>query len=476
MSDYNPNFDNDSNEEKNNSYDPENFQKPQQYSDFEKDEDRGVWSNSSTNNPSSEDLSNQHKAGQSRRQSPYQYNPNTGWQQQNNNDWNYQNYDPRKNKKKTSKGLTVFTFCIVGLLVLSIVGTTIFAITTGYSSSDIFESSQDTPFVGGEDEVRLELGSKPEIKETIPVDGKLSVPQIAEKVGPSVVGVSTYINGRFFEPMTSGSGIIISESGYVVTNEHVVADGTDYKVQLFDGTPYDAELIGMDKTTDLAVLKINAPNLVPAAFGDSDQIKIGELAVAIGNPSGIELAGSVTQGIISAVNREIKTPDSSFNYIQTDAAINPGNSGGALVNEYGQVVGINSAKILGFEGIGFAIPITSAKPIIDDLISNRRVTGRAMLGITSEYTVDEADSRKYDIPMGVVIKDVYVSSDLYGKDVQKGDILTHVDGERIYDLPGVTKIISEHKVGDVITITLYRQTAPGKGSSHDVDVTLVENM
>ena len=196
--------------------------------------------------------------------------------------------------------------------------------------------------------------------------------------------------------------------------------------------------------------------------------------VAIGNPAGLELAGSVTQGIVSAVNREVRTTN-SMTYIQTDAAINPGNSGGALANEYGQVIGINSNKIVaaGYEGIGFAIPISEAKPVIDDLITNGRVTGRTMLGITAR-TVDEVDARNYGVMMGLSIETIDPESDLINSDVQKGDILTHIDGERIYTLNDVRKVLDVKKPGDTVTLSLYRRIG-NQEHNFDAETRLMES-
>ena len=204
--------------------------------------------------------------------------------------------------------------------------------------------------------------------------------QIAQEVGPAVVGVAISQNGTQNGPLTDdqvsgyGTGIILSEDGYIVTNNHVISGASAVKVSLMDGTEYSAAIVGADATTDLAVIKVDATGLTAAAFGSSDTLLVGETVVAIGNPLGSDLAGSVTSGIVSAVNREISTNGYSQRYIQTDAAINPGNSGGALVNINGEVIGINTLKSylagyddygvpIGTEGIGFAIPINTAKPI-----------------------------------------------------------------------------------------------------------------
>ena len=234
----------------------------------------------------------------------------------------------------------------------------------------------------------------------------LTVPEIAAKVGPAVVGVinkTTVTTQQYWDPWSgryyynqdpsqdesdtveqgSGSGIIISEDGYIVTNQHVIDGATEVDVILNTGTTYTAEIIGQDEKTDLAVLKITPDNetLTPAVLGDSTTVQVGELAVAIGNPMGMEFSGSVTAGIISAVNRTMTIDNRTYNLIQTDAAINSGNSGGALINQYGEVIGINSVKLSssGVEGMGFAIAISEAKPIINDLMQSGHVTGRPLV-------------------------------------------------------------------------------------------------
>ncbi len=224
----------------------------------------------------------------------------------------------------------------------------------------------------------------------------MSDQDIAAKLTPSVVCIQNYQvtqNYGFYAdrhvgqqrfPASEGSGIIMSEDGYIITNAHVVEGATSLKVMTSDGETYEAQLVGSDTVTDLAVVKIDATGLTAAEFGSSEDLRVADKVMAIGNPGGHEL--SVTIGYVSALNRAIanNTTGYTMEYIQTDAAINPGNSGGALINEYGQVVGINSAKIsaTGYEGLGFAIPIDTAQPIISDLIQYGYVKDRAVLGIS----------------------------------------------------------------------------------------------
>jgi serine protease Do len=433
-------------------------------------------------------------SSRSDRQQPYRYNPQSGWQQgtnpvRNSNpyEWNFHDYDRfdrgrGRGAARKNRGLVVFTVSLVGILIISLVGLTGYSLLAGRQEASPAESggaqTQPIPEIdttSPRETSPLELASKPQTQEPQTTDGKLTIPEIAKLVSPSVVGVSSY-NDTYYEPVSIGSGIVMSADGYIITNAHVVAGAAKYKVQLFDNSPYDAQLVGFDSTTDLAILKITASDLKAAVFGDSSQAVVGETVVAIGNPSGIELAGSVTRGIISAVNRTVSSNSAQFSYIQTDAAINPGNSGGALVNEYGQVIGITSAKIVaaGYEGIGFAIPITDAKPILDMLIESGRVTGRVMLGI-GYNPVTEADSLKYGIPMGLEIREIYEISDLRNKDVQLGDILIEVNGERILTLPDVENIINEFQVGDEVTLRFYRRISTVQSTEFEVTVKLIEN-
>ena len=292
-----------------------------------------------------------------------------------------------------------------------------------------------------------------------PVDGVLTVPEIYNKVKDSVVGIVVTVTDGFQAGVGSGTGIIISEDGYITTNAHVVSDATTVKVVLGDGTEYDAEVIGYDEKTDLAVVKINATGLKPAEFGNSDALVVGESVVAIGNPYGVELAGSVTSGIISALDRHIVIENSYMTLIQTDASINPGNSGGPLVNSYGQVIGITSSKVIyeGFEGIGFAIPISSATDVISELIQYGYIKNRPFIGIQGS-DMNEQYARIYDIPQGVYVVYVDPESDAYAKGLKRGDIITAVDGVTIASMSELDEQKSKHQPGDSITLTVYRNT------------------
>lgn len=288
---------------------------------------------------------------------------------------------------------------------------------------------------------------------------KLSVPEIVKKAKPSVVGISS----KFGETTGTGTGIIISKDGYIATNAHVVvssyAPAEEVTVVLSDKTEYAAVIVGADVRTDLAVLKINTngASLPAAEFGSSDTLTEGELAVAIGNPLGFELYGSTTCGIISALNRTITIDEYEMQLIQTDAAINPGNSGGPLLNCFGQVVGINSSKIISdyAEGLGFAIPISSARPIIDDLIENGYVTGRARIGISGE-DVGESNARHYDLPQGVYVRYIEKNSAAEASGIEVGDIIIAADGTTVTTMRELNKIKESFSSGEKMSMMVHR--------------------
>lgn len=307
-----------------------------------------------------------------------------------------------------------------------------------------------------------------------------AVVAIAEKVGPSVVGISVtykaqaFIFGGVQDVPSSGSGIIIRSDGYIMTNNHVISEAMQGTTQLKNGAkievilpneidkPYTATVVGRDAKTDLAVLKIEASNLPAIEMGDSDKIKVGELAVAIGNPGGLEYMGSVTVGVISGLNRSIPLDQNNeLKLIQTDAAINPGNSGGALVNAEGKLIGINTAKISGdgFEGLGFAIPVNKAKEITDDLIVYKYVKGRPSIGISINQSFNEQIAKRYNVPAGVLVEDVTPLSGAFNAGLKRGDIITKVDGVAIKTYSELEQLKNKHKVGETIKLEIYRDEA-----------------
>jgi len=290
------------------------------------------------------------------------------------------------------------------------------------------------------------------------------VVSIAQAVTPAVVGITNAQGGGFLsrtgEEMT-GSGVIFdSTNGYIVTNNHVVQGASRILVTLADGRELSAELVGRDPYTDLAVLRIQAPNLVAANFGDSDQVNVGETAVAIGNPLGMKFARSVTVGVISGLNRQLTTDEgNAYQLIQTDAAINPGNSGGALVNDRGEIIGINSVKIAiaGFEGMGFAIPINQVQAVINTLVEEKQVV-RPALGVrlVGEVTTESAAYYQLPVDYGVVIE-VHRSSPADKAGLLDMDIIVAVDDQVIRTAAELQAGISQHQVGDIVQVKLFRQ-------------------
>ncbi|MEQ2520054.1 trypsin-like peptidase domain-containing protein [Ruthenibacterium sp. CLA-JM-H11] len=298
----------------------------------------------------------------------------------------------------------------------------------------------------------------------MPTDAaSMSVEEIAEKVGPSVVEVTTetvsYSN-FFGQYVTSGagSGVIISEDGYIITNNHVIEGASSIKVRLSDKTEYDATLVGTDSKTDIAVLKIEATGLTPAVIGDSDTLKVGEFALAVGNPLGT-LGGTVTDGIISALNRDITVNNQTMSLLQTNAAVNPGNSGGGLFNERGELIGIVNAKSDGsdVEGLGFAIPINTAMEVAESLMTTGYVTGRPAMGVSVLAVTDMQTAMQYGVSqMGVYIVQVNEGGAADKAGLEAGDLLVSIDGNAISTTSDVTSILDEHAVGDTIEVQVVR--------------------
>jgi len=289
----------------------------------------------------------------------------------------------------------------------------------------------------------------------------LTVPEIVKKVSSSVVAISTDsssvnvdVSGQSSQQEGVGTGIIFNENGYILTNYHVISGATNIKVMLSNGKEVSAKVVNYDAAADVAVIKLAANTKVPgiAEFGDSDMLQVGESVVAIGNPLGKEFIGSVTTGVVSAVNRQVSIENKDLKFIQTDAAINPGNSGGPLVNSKGQVIGINTAKIgeAGVEGLGFAIPINTVNPKMENLIKPILNIGISCRDITQEI------SKEYNIPVGVYISQIKEYSAAEKSGLLAADIITKFDGQKIKTVAEINKIKATHKAGDVVKIELVR--------------------
>lgn len=371
----------------------------------------------------------------------------------------------KKRKKNNGFKAVVATGLICSLIGGGIGGVVGANIAADNLKSSLVSSTEDEEEGRG----RLELvGNNQEISPVV---------AIAEKVTPSVVGVKTFGTAYTYwgqripnQELGSGSGIIYSKDGYIITNYHVIEDATSVMITLSDGTEYDARIIGSDSSSDLAVLKVEAEKLPAADFGDSSALQIGELVVAIGNPLGYE--NTVTDGIVSGLNRQLTDYIDSATLIQTNATINSGNSGGALVNSRGEVVGINSAKLVASnaEGMGFALSINEVKPIVEEIISKGHVS-RPYLGVSinSQYQVDADTAERYEIPMGIQIAEVAINGPADRAGLQAGDIIYKVNDTLIQSFDDLSEIIDDSKVGDKLRILAERN-----GQKIVADVTLGE--
>ena len=374
--------------------------------------------------------------------------------------------------KKHSRGLALGLCGVAAACLLfaggAVVGNMAFGGNANSDSGTSASTSDSAP--------TLQINSKPESDSSNSSDNYdtadgMAGEDIYKKVNPSVVSViSTTAEGT-----GSGSGVIMSKDGYIITNNHVVDGAQSVSVQLSDGTSLDAEIIGTDEQTDLAVIKVTpTSDLTAAEFGDSDELEPGEYAYAIGSPGGVQFANTITGGRISAINRDLTVNDRVMTLIQTDASINNGNSGGALINKYGQVVGITSAKLSGnafgsatVEGMGFAIPINTAKDIVDELIQNGYVSGRPSIGITGQ-NVESADGKV----SGVQVYSIDSRAKAASEGLQVGDVITAVDGTPTPDMDTVNELKQDKKAGDKLTLSVYRIST---GKTLNITITLTDS-
>lgn len=300
------------------------------------------------------------------------------------------------------------------------------------------------------------------VDSTLPASRNTAVVETAKRVGPAVVGITSEVydrdifNRNVEVGQNVGSGVIFDKKGYIVTNNHVVGNNRQVNVALSDGQVVTGKVIGTDSVTDLAVVKIPGSDKLPVAeFGNSDSLQPGETAVAIGNPLGLEFRGTVTVGVISALNRTLDDVEQQIKLIQTDAAINPGNSGGALCTADGKVIGINSAKIAkaGVEGMGFAIPINQVKAIVSQLISNGHVT-RPYLGLYGiDKTLAARNGISWDHNGGIYVYKIADGSPLDGSDIVRGDYIMQINGKATNSLSELRNVMMNYKPGDKVTIT-----------------------
>ncbi|MDP2892472.1 MAG: trypsin-like peptidase domain-containing protein [Bacillota bacterium] len=309
---------------------------------------------------------------------------------------------------------------------------------------------------------------------TVPsISANNPVVDIAKYVTPSVVGISNKVytntrSGRTLTEQASGSGFVISTEGHIVTNFHVIEGSDSVTVILNGGQEIPATVIGSDPANDIAVLKVEGQNLTPVKRGDSSKLQVGEMAVAIGNPLGHELAGTVTAGVISALERKISLGGKTLSLIQTDAAINPGNSGGPLVNINGEVIGINTAKpgFAGYtetgqpivsEGIGFAIPMNTAMPVVEEILQKKGDISRPGLGIYGGPVTDEMAS-DYGMPKGIYVEWLIDGMPIQYSGMQSGDVITAVNGTPVESMEALTQMLDNLKVGDTVSCTVWRSS------------------
>ncbi len=379
---------------------------------------------------------------------------------------------PNPPHKKNRTLMKVIALCLVCALVGGLVGAA-----SPYLANAITGGGQSTLYTGNRTPTELRSVS-------VDTQTQLSFSEIYSNYVNSTVGitvdiVTTNVFGQTVKGAAAGSGFVITEDGYIVTNYHVISDANSITVTFADGKSYPATLVGGEEGNDIAVIKIDAKGLTPVVIGNSDNMRVGESVAAIGNPLG-ELTFSMTAGVISALNRSITMSDgTTMNMIQTDSAINSGNSGGPLFNQYGEVIGIVSAKYssssgsysgsASVEGLGFAIPINDVADMIHDLIDKGYVTGKPYLGLVMNRNGVDSSAQAYGIPAGVQVLGVTegLSADKAG--IKANDIITAVDGAAVSSSADISNSISKHKPGDTVEITVYRS-----GETLKLSATLVE--
>jgi serine protease Do len=389
-------------------------------------------------------------------------------------------------KKSGKKGIKVLLAVIALILVFALgVGTAGIFKDKGLikgSDSDDIKTTHDT--------AELEIADTPSAQKSKKTSGSALTPaEIAEKVRESNVGIVVYTNSSSSKKAGEGSGVVMGKDStgeytYIITCAHVIdTAGIKVSVQTDSGETFDAEIVGFDVRTDLGVVKVKATNLKAAEFGNSDEISIGDPVYAVGNPGGVEFFGSFTGGYVSAINRPVSSEIGyTMKCIQHDASINPGNSGGMLVNQYGQVIGINSQKIASteYEGMGFAIPISSAKEVIDSLIQYSYVPNRPKLGIT--YYPVSASMQYYivaqarGLPAGtLIINEISPDSSLANSEVRQYDMIVSVNGKQLTTADVLLELIDNGKVGDKLKLGICRVGNNYTVSEFEVEAVLVED-
>ena len=318
----------------------------------------------------------------------------------------------------------------------------------------------------------MNLQAAPKGIDNIPEGGGMALQDIYTLNIPSVVSITCQSS----RGSSSGTGVVLTADGYIVTNAHVVENAQIISVQLTDDRSFGAGLVGCDTVSDLAVLRIDCADLTPAQFGDSSTLRVGDTVVAIGDPLGAAFRGTYTNGIVSAINRDVDMNGRTMTLIQTNAALNSGNSGGPLINCYGQVIGINTMKIgtftddAGVEGLGFAIPSTQVKEIVDQIVAQGYVSGRPSIGFTGE-ALSTFYQHYYRMPAGLYITEVEPGSDAAKKGIQEGDMLLYLGDTRVTSTQDLKTALYDSEAGDVVEVIVYRN-----GQQYKLELTLSEDV
>ena len=401
-------------------------------------------------------------------------------------------WPPQEPKKKMSTGVKVFIIILVVLAVSFIGGFAGFGIyvavqqqnDTTSGSNNNYDFSQYSSDSSIEEDTAANIPDKTDpdfegIALSSADSETLTPEQVYEKVSVSMVSVLSVSSGNTDtdSSVSQGSGVIATSNGYIITNAHVIDYSKSAQVAVIthDQKQYEGVVVGFDKDSDLAVIKIEAEGLTPAEFGDDNELSVGETVAAIGNPGGVRYSGSMTMGVVSAVNRSVENYSSTgITYIQTDTAINPGNSGGGLINMRGQIVGINTIKVVssGYEGMGFSIPISQAKSILDTLIREGDIPSVGKLGITGSTQYLPVDGENYSVASGVFIASVDSSSPLADSDLEQGDLIVAFNGNTIKTLEDVYTQLKDHRVGEEITLTI-RRINENEDFTFDVKTTII---
>ena len=398
---------------------------------------------------------------------------------------------PKWNAKKDRKA--AFWLRIVALLIVVLLGYCIVSDVLLYrrevpasttSQSEVREDGESHPNVVIQQQEKPELSSD---AEGVAEDGSYTVEGVAAAVRPSIVEIHTYADEKGTLLDGTGSGIILSEDGYIITNAHVLTDGKAFTVITADEEEYPASVVGSDNKTDIAVIKVDKTDLPAAVIGDSDEVKLGEAVVAIGNPAG--LSGSVTNGIVSGLNRKIRSDATGFDMdcIQTNAAISPGNSGGALVNMYGQVIGITSSKYVNasYEGLGFAITINEVLPIVEELIQQGYVSDRVRIGITFTSLYDEYIQGQFTEAVGMKrtplelyglwIQEISQDCDIANTELRVNDVILSVNGQKTETYDDLSEAIADNKANDTVEARCRRYEKNGTFQEFTIQFKLMED-